>query len=77
MNSVEHTYEHFPEECPYCGDRHEVYVANGDELVDVMPVDGNFTGDEYPVADGYQYYYKQCPQSKAREVRVVAEETGN
>lgn len=61
--------------CPYCGERHDVYVNESDELVDVFRQDGDIDwAKEYPFAEGYRYYHKKCGQGRQQELRVVVSE---
>jgi hypothetical protein len=75
MKESNREYKRSPDSCPHCGERHEVYVAESDDIVAVLPIEGDLDwADEYPLWEGYQYYYKKCPDSDAGEVRVIARE---
>ncbi len=64
-----------PEQCPYCGENHEVQVDQSDEVVDLLRVDDTGWAQEYPVWEGYRFYYKKCASGPQREIRVVARES--
>lgn len=65
-----------PERCPFCGEKHDVKVARSDEVVDLLRVDDSTWADEYPVWEGFRFYYKKCSNAGQGELRVVARESG-
>lgn len=63
-----------PEQCPFCGEKHVVEVDEADEVVDVLRVDDQRWAQEYPLWEGYRFYYKKCTNGTQQELRVVARE---
>jgi hypothetical protein len=61
--------------CPYCGETHQVYVNETDEVVDTLPSEGDIDwAKQYPFTDGYRYYHKKCDRGNQQELRVVVRE---